>query len=56
MDVRRLNVENNRFDIAIDKSTLDAMLHGSLWDPPADVRRNVAEYVDEVFWIDPVDR
>ncbi len=49
MDVRHLQYEVSRFEVAIDKGTLDAMLHGSLWDPPADVRANVAQYVDEVL-------
>lgn len=48
MDVRRMNFAGSKFDVAIDKGTLDAMLHGSLWDPPADVRKNVADYVNEV--------
>jgi EEF1A lysine methyltransferase 4 len=37
-----------RFDVAIDKSTLDTMLYGSLWDPDSEVRENVGAYVDEV--------
>ena len=49
MDVRKLDLNGSRFDVAIDKSTLDAMLHGSLWDPPAEVRKHVADYVDEVL-------
>ena len=36
------------FDVAIDKSTLDAMLYGSLWDPEEEVKENVTAYVDEV--------
>lgn len=48
MDVRELRFSANHFDVAIDKATLDAMLHGSLWDPPADVKKNVRAYVDEV--------
>lgn len=27
---------------------MDAMVHGSPWDPPLDVRENVSRYVDEV--------
>lgn len=50
MDVRHLEFEDNSFEIAIDKGTLDAMLHGSLWDPPDDVRENVGNYVDEVLY------
>jgi len=49
MDVRHLDFEASTFVVAIDKGTLDAMLHGSLWDPPTDVRKNVAEYVNEVL-------
>lgn len=48
MDVRHLELPDWSIDIAIDKGTLDAMIHGSLWDPPEDVRRNVGNYVDEV--------
>ena len=48
MDVRDLRLPASSVDVAIDKSTLDAMLHGSLWDPPADVQQNVGKYVDEV--------
>ena len=48
MDVRDLHFDNGSVDIAIDKGTLDAMLHGSLWDPPDDVRDSVRRYVDEV--------
>lgn len=48
MDVRDLKLEDGSVDLAIDKGTLDAFLHGSLWDPPGDVRENVGKYVDEV--------
>jgi hypothetical protein len=48
MDVRDLKLEDGSVDVAIDKGTLDAFLHGSLWDPPDDVRENVGKYVDEV--------
>ncbi|KAE8449647.1 hypothetical protein EG329_007977 [Mollisiaceae sp. DMI_Dod_QoI] len=48
MDVRQLELNNKSVDVAIDKATLDAMIHGSLWDPPDDVRSNVGKYVDEV--------
>lgn len=48
MDVRRMGLEDATFDIAIDKGTLDAMLHGSLWDPEDDVKANSRAYVDEV--------
>jgi O-glycosyl hydrolase len=48
MDIRKLQLPNESVDVAIDKGTLDAMIHGSPWDPPADVRSNVGKYVDEV--------
>ncbi len=48
MDVRELQLPDSSVDVAIDKGTLDAMIHGSLWDPPADVRSNVGKYVEEV--------
>ncbi|OBT63790.1 hypothetical protein VE03_06952 [Pseudogymnoascus sp. 23342-1-I1] len=48
MDVRQLELPDGSVDVAIDKGTLDAMIHGSLWDPPDDVRSNVGRYVDEV--------
>jgi SAM-dependent methyltransferase len=48
MDVRELDLRDASVDIAVDKGTLDAFVHGSLWDPPDDVRPNVAKYVDEV--------
>jgi hypothetical protein len=48
MDVRNLELPDASIDVAIDKGTLDAMIHGSLWDPPEDVRSNVGKYVDEV--------
>ncbi|KAK1461409.1 hypothetical protein CMEL01_14363 [Colletotrichum melonis] len=35
-------------DIAFDKGTLDAMIHGSPWSPPVDVRENTAKYLGEV--------
>ena len=48
MDVRKLTFTDAYFDVAIDKGTLDAMLHGSLWDPEDDVKANAQAYVDEV--------
>jgi EEF1A lysine methyltransferase 4 len=45
MDVRKLNLSTATIDIAIDKGTLDMFIHGSLWDPPDDVRTNVGLYV-----------
>ena len=48
MDVRNLGFPDEHFDVAIDKGTLDAMFHGSMWDPPEDVRKNISEYKAEV--------
>ena len=48
MDIRALTFDDNSFDVAIDKATLDAMLYGSLWDPEDEVKENVRRYVDEV--------
>lgn len=50
IDVRDMSgsIAGESVDVAIDKGTLDAMLHGSLWDPPEEVRENVGRYVDEV--------
>jgi EEF1A lysine methyltransferase 4 len=48
MDVRNLKLEDASVDVAIDKGALDVFFHGSLWDPPDDVRENVGKYVDEV--------
>lgn len=50
IDVRDMScsISSESVDVAIDKGTLDAMLHGSLWDPPDEVRENVGRYVDEV--------
>ncbi|KAF2272335.1 S-adenosyl-L-methionine-dependent methyltransferase [Westerdykella ornata] len=48
-DVRCMtHVEAGDFDVAIDKGTLDAMISGSLWDPPAHVRDNIKKYIDAV--------
>lgn len=48
MDVRQMDFGNESFDIALDKSTLDCMFHGSMWDPPDDVRDNINKYLSEV--------
>ena len=47
-DVRNLTSADSAFHFAIDKGTLDAMIWGSNWDPPQDVRDNIRRYVDEV--------
>lgn len=48
MDVRELQLPDGSVDVAIDKGTIDVMIHGSLWDPPPDVQSNVGKYVNEV--------
>lgn len=44
------NVGTQSIDVAFDKGTLDAMIYGSPWDPPEDVRSNTTKYIDEVSW------
>ena len=48
MDIRQLTFQDYSFDVCIDKATLDAMLYGSPWDPPDEVKANVKAYVDGV--------
>ena len=48
MDVRDMSFDDKTFDIAIDKGTMDSMFHGSMWDPPDDVRNNITKYLDEI--------
>ena len=49
-DVRdmRAQIRDYSVDVAFDKGTLDAMIRGSPWDPPEDVREDVKAYLDEV--------
>lgn len=35
-------------DVAFDKGTMDAMIHGSPWSPPDDVLNNTERYINEV--------
>jgi ubiquinone/menaquinone biosynthesis C-methylase UbiE len=48
MDVRNVEFLDSSFDVAIEKSTLDALLDGSLWDPEGDVKAHAKAYADEV--------
>lgn len=48
MDVRQMSFQGQAFDTAIDKGTMDSMFHGSMWDPPDDVRDNIERYLSEV--------
>lgn len=48
-DVRHLDdLPDKSIDVAFDKGTLDAMIHGSPWSPPNDVKDNTRQYVREV--------
>ncbi|KAG8632154.1 hypothetical protein KVT40_001294 [Elsinoe batatas] len=49
VDVRDMNsVEDGAVDVAFDKGTLDAMIWGSNWSPPDEVRDNTSKYLREV--------
>lgn len=48
-DVRDMPIiESQSVDVAFDKGTLDAMIWGSPWDPPDEVKENTARYMKEV--------
>ncbi|KAI0352160.1 S-adenosyl-L-methionine-dependent methyltransferase [Trametes cingulata] len=51
MDIRELKFEDNSFDVAIDKGTMDAMMtaKADVWDPPEGVVQNCNREVDEVL-------
>lgn len=42
------SVASGSVDVAFDKSGLDAMIHGSPWNPPQEVRDTTAAYLREV--------
>ncbi|OAA65303.1 Methyltransferase type 11 [Niveomyces insectorum RCEF 264] len=49
MDVRDMKgIADRSVDVAFDKGTFDAMIHGSPWSPPPDVRDNTSRYLKEV--------
>ncbi|GAB1313469.1 hypothetical protein MFIFM68171_03679 [Madurella fahalii] len=49
MDVRDMQgVDDASVDLAFDKGTLDAMIHGSPWSPPQEVKDNTGAYLREV--------
>lgn len=48
-DVRNMDqILTASVDVAFDKGTLDAMIHGSPWDPPEEVLDNTSRYIREV--------
>ncbi len=48
-DVRDLDqIPCGSVDAAFDKGTLDAMIYGSPWNPPDDVKQNASQYMEEV--------
>jgi len=49
MDVRAMSsLESGSVDVAFDKGTLDAMIHGNPWFPPQDTLDNTSAYLREV--------
>lgn len=57
VDVRDMGdaIPDKTVDLAFDKSTLDAMIYGSPWNPPEDVKigtgRYLAEVRDSIAWL-----
>lgn len=48
-DVRDMTaLDSASVDVAFDKGTLDAMIHGSPWSPPEEVMENSGKYMNEV--------
>lgn len=48
-DVRNMPmVEDQSIDVALDKGTLDAMVYGSCWDPPDEVKTSMRSYMHEI--------
>ncbi|KAG5769301.1 hypothetical protein H9Q69_010265 [Fusarium xylarioides] len=49
VDVRDMpSIATGSIDVAFDKGTLDAMIYGSPWSPPDEVRENTSRYMKEV--------
>ena len=49
MDVRAMaDIADKSVDVAFDKATLDAMIHGSPWNPPDKVKSDTGAYLREV--------
>ncbi|KAI4864092.1 S-adenosyl-L-methionine-dependent methyltransferase [Hypoxylon rubiginosum] len=50
MDIRQMDgIPSQSIDLAFDKSTMDAMIYGSPWNPPSEVVQNTGRYLREVF-------
>ncbi|TFK74971.1 S-adenosyl-L-methionine-dependent methyltransferase [Pluteus cervinus] len=51
MDVRDLKFDDDSFDVAIDKGTMDAMLavKGDVWNPAGEVVENCSKEVEETI-------
>lgn len=48
-DVRNMDMlEDQSVDVALDKGTLDAMVYGSGWNPPEEVKANTRSYMKEL--------
>lgn len=48
-DVRDMpSIPTQSVDVAFDKGTLDAMIHGSPWSPPDEVMEDTGRYMKEV--------
>jgi hypothetical protein len=48
-DVRDMKeILSDSVDVAFDKGTLDAMIHGSPWSPPDQVLSDTSRYMREV--------
>ncbi|KAI1293216.1 S-adenosyl-L-methionine-dependent methyltransferase [Xylaria venustula] len=49
VDIRQMDaIPSQSIDVAFDKGTLDAMIHGSPWTPPPDVVDNTSRYMREL--------
>jgi EEF1A lysine methyltransferase 4 len=49
IDVRNMvGISNQSINVAFDKGTLDAMIYGSPWSPPQEVKDNTSKYMKEV--------
>lgn len=49
MDVRNMSsLPAESIDVAIDKGTMDAMIYGSPWDPPSEVREGITSTLENV--------